>query len=357
MPSAHKLAWAQLRVGVLVIFALIIVGALVFLLTGTKGLFTADEVVYTYLEDSAALAAGAPVRLNGILVGKIDRVELSGESTPRRAIRVTLEVERDRLRQIPVDSVAAIAAENVLGAKFINIRRGQATTSVQPGGEIQAEDTADFDEVMRQGNTLLSQLQLILKRVDAIVGLIEVGKGSIGKLLVDEELYNRLLSIVGDAQKITTAMSTPQGTIGKLLYDDTMYSDLRNSLARVDTMLAGLEAGQGTAGKLLKDEALYEEIRGSVVELRRVVADLNAGKGTAGKLLKDEALHNQLRASLNKVDTMIDRINAGQGTIGQLLVNPQLYDTINGATGEMQQLLKDIRANPKKFLRIKLALF
>jgi phospholipid/cholesterol/gamma-HCH transport system substrate-binding protein len=60
---------------------------------------------------------------------------------------------------------------------------------------------------------------------------------------------------------------------------------------------------------------------------------------------------------LGKVDVIIDKINAGQGTVGQLLVNPQLYDTLNGATGEMQQLIKDIRANPKKFLRIKLALF
>ncbi len=64
-----------------------------------------------------------------------------------------------------------------------------------------------------------------------------------------------------------------------------------------------------------------------------------------------------MRASLEKVDLMLDKVNAGQGTIGQLLVNPQLYDTLNGATGEMQQLVKDIRANPKKFLRIKLALF
>ena len=63
------------------------------------------------------------------------------------------------------------------------------------------------------------------------------------------------------------------------------------------------------------------------------------------------------RAALAKVDLIIDKINAGHGTIGQLLVNPQLYDTLNGATSEMQQLLKDIRANPKKFLRVKLALF
>jgi phospholipid/cholesterol/gamma-HCH transport system substrate-binding protein len=50
-------------------------------------------------------------------------------------------------------------------------------------------------------------------------------------------------------------------------------------------------------------------------------------------------------------------VNSGQGTLGQLVVNPQLYETLNGATGQLQQLLKDMRANPKKFLRIKLAIF
>ena len=60
---------------------------------------------------------------------------------------------------------------------------------------------------------------------------------------------------------------------------------------------------------------------------------------------------------MGKVDLLLDKINAGQGTIGQLLVNPQLYDSVNGATRELNGLLKDFRANPKKFLYIKLGLF
>jgi phospholipid/cholesterol/gamma-HCH transport system substrate-binding protein len=50
-------------------------------------------------------------------------------------------------------------------------------------------------------------------------------------------------------------------------------------------------------------------------------------------------------------------VNAGEGTVGQLLVNPQLYESITGASSELRSLLKDIQANPKKFLRIKLGLF
>ncbi|MEJ7605766.1 MAG: MCE family protein [Bryobacteraceae bacterium] len=357
MATANKVGWAQLRVGLMAVAAVAILAVLVFLLTGTKKLFSKDATIYTYMADSAALSSGSPVRLNGILVGKVKNVTLSGEKAPRRIIKIHLEVEQNMLKEISVDSIAAISAENVLGTKFINIKKGQSSVTIQPGAEIQALDTREFDEVVQQGYALLTALQGILQRVDAIVGLVEVGKGSIGKLLVDEELYNRVLTIVADAQKISNAMTQPKGTIGKLLYDDTMYTEIRGSLGRVDTLLVELQEGKGTAGKLLKDEAMYTELRSTVAEVKTLVEDLNAGKGSAGKLLKSEELHSQIRASLGKVDLMLDKINAGQGTIGQLLVNPQLYDTINGATGEMQQLIKDIRANPKKFLRIKLALF
>jgi phospholipid/cholesterol/gamma-HCH transport system substrate-binding protein len=357
MPSTHKTRWAQLRVGMMAVAAMVILGVLIFLLTGDKKIFSENATLYTYMADSAALAKGAPVRINGILAGKIHKVGLSGETAPRRVIRIDMEVEKDMLGQIPVDSIAAISSENVLGTKYINIRKGQSGTTVQPGFEIQSLDTRDFDEVFQQGYALLTQLQGILKRVDAIVGLVEVGKGSIGKLLVDEELYDRIIAMVAEGQKITHAMSTPTGTIGKLIYDDAILRDFQKSMARVDNLLIGLEQGQGTAGKLLKDEAVYAELRGSIQEVRKLVGDLNAGKGTAGKLLKSEELHDQLHASLSKVDLIIDKINAGQGTIGRLLVDPQLYDTLNGATREMQNLIKDIRANPKKFLRIKLALF
>ena len=85
--------------------------------------------------------------------------------------------------------------------------------------------------------------------------------------------------------------------------------------------------------------------------------NLNAGKGTAGKLLNDDEIYNQLTLITQKVNTAIDKINSGQGTIGQLMVNPQLYDSLNGATRELNALVKDVRANPKKFLSIKLAIF
>jgi phospholipid/cholesterol/gamma-HCH transport system substrate-binding protein len=357
MPTAQKIGWAKLKVGLMAILAMVILGVLIFYLTGSTKFFAKEVDVYTYMDDAASIIKGAPVRLNGIGIGSIDDVQLSGDKNPRRIVRIALKIEADKLALIPADSVAAISAENLLGTKFINIKKGQSNATVQPGAEIASLDTREFDELVQQGYGVLASLQTIVKRVDAIVGLVEVGKGSIGKLLVDEELYNKVLGIANEGQKIVAALNSNKGTIGRLLNDDAMYNDVRTSLARVDTLLIDLQQGKGSAGKLLKDEALYADARKSMTEIRTALEDLNAGKGTAGKLLKSDELANELKATLGKVDLTIDKINSGQGTIGQLLVNPQLYDNMNGATRELHELFKDFRANPKKFLRIKLALF
>lgn len=339
------------------VVALVILGILIFLLTGSSRPFASRSTVYSYMQDSAALTENSAVRLNGILVGKVSRIALSGSNDPNRVVKMDLEIEDRFLREIPIDSEAGIGAENVLGTKFINIKKGVNPTTIQPGQEIRSRDTSDFNDVVEQGNTLLVQLQGILKRVDAVVAQVEVGKGSIGKLLVDEELYKRLVGTVAEVQSLAAALNSEKGTIGKLVYSDQLYNDLRGSIARIDNMLEGLQQGQGTAGRLLKDTALYDETRNAVTDLRRILGDIDAGKGTVGKLLKSEELHRQIASTLGKVDLMIDKMNAGQGTIGQLLVNQSLYDSLNGTTREMNALLKDFRADPRKFLRIKLALF
>ena len=60
---------------------------------------------------------------------------------------------------------------------------------------------------------------------------------------------------------------------------------------------------------------------------------------------------------MGRIDTLLDKINSGQGTLGQLVVNPALYQTMDSTAKEINGLMKDFRANPKKFLRIKLAIF
>jgi len=357
MPAAKKVRWAQLRVGVMAVAAMTILAVLIWLFSSQKPLWERYSTLYTYMRDSAALANGAPVRLNGILVGSLSRVELSESKDPNRVVRAVMHVQTARLADIPVDSVAGIAAENVLGTKYINIDKGKSPKTVQDGSELPSEPSAEIEDLVKKGFGLFDATQAILNRIEKIVALVESGQGSIGKFLTDEEFYNRLVATVAEFQKVTTAISSGKGTVGKLLYDEGLYNDARASIQHMDAIIQELQQGQGTAGKLLKDPALYDETRASIAEFRKILDDLNAGKGTAGKLLKDDSTHQQIQSILAKIDASIDRVNSGQGTIGQLMVNPQLYDSIKGLSTELQSLIQDIHKNPKKFLRIKLGLF
>lgn len=357
MPSPKKVAWSQLKVGILALVGLIIISVLVFLLTGSKNPFAARQVIYTYMNDSAALTEGSAVRLNGILIGKVSAIGLSGQTDPLRIIRMEMEIDEDKMNQIPVDSVIGFSAENVLGQKFLNIKRGTSPQHIQPGSELKARDDRDFLEVVQSALPILDSMQSILKRVDKIVAIVERGEGSIGKLLTSDELYKRVNDTVGEVNKVTRQVAGGKGTIGKLLYEEELYADVRKTLGKLDALADELQAGKGTAGKFLKDPALYDELHKTSAEIRTLVADLNAGKGTAGKLLKDEAMHQRVLLTLDNVNKTIDQLNSGRGTLGQLMVNPQLYESLNGTTKEIQSMMKDFRANPKKFLTIQLKLF
>ncbi len=357
MPEREKVRWSQLKVGVVALTAFVIVFVLVFLLTSSRGIFQQNELLVTYMEDAGGMANGTPVRLNGITVGFLDNLKLTGARDPKRAVQFDLLVKRKFLADIPVDSIAAIAAANLLGDKFINITRGQDPRTVQPGAELRSLQGQDIPELMAQSANLLRAFQTIVTRVDNLLAGVEAGKGNIGLLLKDDELYRRLNGIASEGQKLLADVRSGNGSLPKLLYSDEFYQELRSPIHRIDKMLADLDAGQGSAGKLLKDPVLYDELHKTVLEIRTLVADINSGKGTAGKLLKDEALYRRMDELVAKMNGTVDKINAGQGTVGQLLVNPQLYEAMTGVTREFQSLAKDMRANPKKFLTIRLTLF
>jgi len=358
MPSAAKTHWSQLKVGIVAAIALSVLAFLVITMSGTNPLFQKTSIAYTYFDDSFAMTVGAtPVRLNGILIGKVAAVDLSGENTLNRAVKVTLALNEDALSKIPVDSTAGLAQQNLLGARYINVKRGKSAETLQPGGEIRTEATTEIQDMLDQGTTTLAALQTILKRVENIVIEIEDGKGTIGKFLRDESLYNNLNGTVDEMKKLVANFNNPNSTIGRLINEDDLYTDIRGTMGKVNQLVDGLNAGEGTAGKLLKDEALYEEIRATIGDFRETLRLVNSGDGTIGKLMTTSTLHTRLEETMTRVDGLLDKINSGEGTLGQLLLNPALYESMDGTMREVQGMMKDFRANPKKFLTIQLKLF
>ncbi len=262
------------------------------------------------------------------------------------------------LKQIPNDSIASIASDNLLGStKFLQIDKGKSPETIQAGAYMKSANTQEFQQLVQQGFGVLDSAQAILQKITDVVDSIQNGKGTIGKLLVDPSMYNSVLQTVNEVQQLATTLNSRTGTIGRLVNDPTLYNKAEQLVNRMDDITQGLQQGQGTAGLLLKDRQMYDKLNQSIDQLNTIMTNLNAGKGTAGQLLVSDKIANQVSTTLDKVNGTIDKLNSGQGTLGQLLVNPQLYDEATGTTREVHELLKDFRANPKKFLTIRLHIF
>jgi phospholipid/cholesterol/gamma-HCH transport system substrate-binding protein len=255
-----------------------------------------------------------------------------------------------------------ITAGNLLGAKYINIKKGRSQQTIVKGGELPSKDVATIDDVVQQGNTALSALQSIVTKAGVIVDQVQAGKGTIGMLLVDDTIAKNLTAMTVEGKKLVVSLNTKlnsdDNTLGKFVNDKgAMYDDVRASLAKINGLMDDIQHGDGTVGKLMKDPAIYDEARKGIADLRKILTDINEGKGTVGKILKTDELNDEIKGTVARLDVMLDKINKGDGTVGQLLNNPALYENIDGTTREVRALLKDFRANPKKFLTIQLKIF
>src|SRR5579871_3504674 len=147
MPERSKVRWSQLKVGVVALVSMIILAVLIFLLTGSRSIFEHNENLRTYMADGAGMTESTPVRLNGILVGSVQHIRLSGSKDPKRAVEFAMAIQGKYMKDIPEDSTAAVTAGNLLGSKFIDITKGQSPVPVKPNAELRSLQTQDIPEL------------------------------------------------------------------------------------------------------------------------------------------------------------------------------------------------------------------
>src|SRR5258708_18164721 len=113
MADPKKVRWTQLKVGVVGLAAFLILAALIFLLTSSRGFFQKNAFLHTFMEDASGMAEGTPVRLNGFTIGTLEAIQLTTSGDPKKAVEFHMKVQEKFLLQIPVDSVAGISAANL----------------------------------------------------------------------------------------------------------------------------------------------------------------------------------------------------------------------------------------------------
>lgn len=359
MPSQKQLKWSQLKVGVTMLVALITLAVLIFLMSGTTGLFTQKIELISYFDDASGLRVGAPVRLDGVDIGNVTKIRVVPDVTRKLTpVQVIMKVNLRYHYGLHKDSMTVLSTAGVLGETYINIDSSDATgPEAQNDDVLPSKEVPDFSDMVRAGQGTLQNMDALIKRLDRIIAFVESGNGSVGKLIYDPTLYNRLNSTVNQFQGLVSQVSQGKGTLGKLMSDDELYNKVNASVDKLNTLIDDLNAGKGTAGKLLKDPTLYNNANQTIANVKQLTEDINAGKGALGKFAKDKEFADKLQNTVNKLSDLSDRLAAGQGTMGKLLQDPSLYNNADQMLVESRELVKAVREDPKKYLTIRLKVF
>ncbi len=359
MPSQKQLKWSELRVGITVIIASLVLMLLLFLMSGTGGVFTKRIMLYCYFDNAQGLRQGAPVRLSGVDIGNVSRIIITHEKDKQLTpVKVTMKVSTKYGFDLRRDSVTALETAGVLGETYLDIDSSQAVGApAQNGDTLSTHVHPDFNEVVRASQSTLQNMDALLKRADRILAFAESGKGSLGKLIYDPTLYDRLSKTVGEFEQVVDEVAKGRGSLGQLINSNDAYNKFVATLDKMNAVIDDMQAGKGTAGKFLKDPTLYNNANDTIANLKQVSSDLNAGKGTAGRLLKDEELADKINTTMTKLAALTSDLEAGRGSAGKFLKDESFYNNTNQLIQDTHELIKAFRENPKKYLSIKLHIF
>ncbi len=343
--------------GLLVIFAVSTLCVLIFLMSGTAGIFTKKLTLYLYQDNAGGIRVGAPVRLQGVDIGNVTGISVVAgrQADP---VQIKMKVSSKFQTLVHKGATATLATAGVLGETFVDIdSRAAKGPQIQDGDTLTARDSPQIEDVVRASQSTLQNIDVLLQRTDRIIAYIESGQGSIGKLIYDQEMYNRLNTTLTEVQGMVNQLSSGKGSIGKLLNDDELYNKANASVDKLNAIIDEINSGQGTIGKLLKDPSLYNNANDTIAKTNKLVDDVNAGKGMLGKMAKDEAFAKKLDDTVTHLDSIATKIDNGDGSLGKLMNDPGVYNNADQMLLETRHLLQGIRENPKKYLTFHVKIF
>jgi phospholipid/cholesterol/gamma-HCH transport system substrate-binding protein len=346
MPRTRSLAWSELKIGLVSVVAIVLAATLIFLLSGQGGFFWQRYTIKTIFTNVAGLGSGAPVRVAGLEVGTVEDVRFVGDR-----VEIVMEVNKSQQSRITNTSTASLGSISLLGEASVDITPSSNGAPVPEFGYVKAAPPpASITDVTNQASTGLVELTALLTDIRS-------GRGTVGQLFTNDELYRELNGLLLTTQAVADNIRAGRGTLGRLATNPAAAQALEASMQNLQDMTARIRAGEGTLGKLMSDDALARNLSSMTTNLDNVTGRLSRGEGTAGKLMTDQALYDRLNSMTDRMDKVVASLQTTEGTAGQMLHDKQLYENMNNTAAELRKLIADIRADPRKYLNVRVSIF
>ena len=346
MPRTRSLAWSELKIGIVAVASIALAVMLIVAVGGQGGFSWQQYELRTKFADVKGLKSGAVVRVAGVEVGKVSEVELSGSE-----VEVRLKVNEEHRARITTESRASIGSLSLLGEPIIDISPSTQGKPLQDGEFIPSARSPGQLADVAEGATQS------LQQVTALLQDIRSGKGTVGKLFTDDQVYKEVNDLIASAGTVTDQLARGTGTLSMLIRDPAAYRQFNAALGNLQATTARINAGEGSLGRLLKDDALAKSLTSMSANFDQVSAKLTRSDNTVGRLLTERELYDKFNSLTGRIDALTESLQKGEGSAGQLLKDKQLYENMNAAASELRQLIGDIRKDPRKYLNVRVSIF
>ena len=326
MKRSSFITWEQVRVTIVIAAAVVIVALAMVALGRAANLFSKRYELVAFLNDANGLRPGGPVMVAGKLSGTIDRIDflpVSPDTTRKLVLRLSLDTRvRDQVRR---DSHGGVRSLGLLGDKIINIVPGTpGAPALRDGDTVRLEPALDYEALIAKASTVVDEVVALSADLHQVTANILGGKGTIGQLLTNRALYDRLDGTLVRTTALLERVQTSHGTLSRLLDDPMLYDRLITSVTSVDSLVHAFNNKNGTLGRLVNDTLVYSNLL---------------------------VMTNRFTSMAGAADSLVRSLSKGTGTASRMLNDPQLYDALTKLVTDLSAMLSDIRQDPRRYLR------
>ncbi|MCD6407469.1 MCE family protein [bacterium] len=351
----------EFRVGIFVL--LVIIGVLIFIFSQTHFRWKGYEigVSFNYI---GGLEIGSPVRVSGVKVGEVKKIEILYDVVPKVIVRLKLKPDV----KIGKHSRITIRTLGIIGEKYVEITPSSEKTYISPGEIVEGVDPISYERLLNMGQEIIGKLNAVVSDIRKITGEKDVQaniktilKYSAATVKKADRVFDKIekLSSNLDAtnRKINKVIDENRPKIKKLLEDvdyavvkgserfdklgvktekfldefSTTAIQFRETAERINKFFAKIEK-EGLFARLMEEEKLVDDIKEEIAFLKETTLQFKESAEEFAKLCK----------SLNLITS---GVSEGKGSIGQFLTSDEIYN-------EVLEFIKDIKAHPwKLFIR------
>ena len=326
MKRSSFITWDQLKVGSLIILAVLVLGVALYKLGKAVNLFSKRYELQAYLKEAGGLRQGGSVMVAGQLAGNIKEIELLPvDMDTIRNVRIIVAIDQKLQEQVRGDSKARVKTLGLLGDKIIDISPGTPRTApLQSGDTIKVQASLDYEEVLTKAASAVDDVVGLTKDMRMLTSSLVSGKGTIGQLLTNPALYNQLESTLGRTNALLFRVQSSRGTMARFLDDPRLYEEMVGAVSGVDSLLAAMRSRNSSMGRLITDSTFYTQGVNTMQSFAAIAAN---------------------------ADTLVKNMAAGKGILGKALTDDQLYTSLQKLVDDFTALIADIRKDPSRYTK------